>query len=93
MSFIVRDFLDCGVAVVLCEGEIMSPDARCKAKPRRLIHTSPSSGSSTAFFFAVFLLVVAVVDLVWRAELRVGRVDVDTESASSSSPRFLLARV
>ena len=59
-----------------------------KRKSRGLIHTSPSAGSSPVFFFAVFLVVVAV-DLVWRVELRVARVDAATDSVSCSSPRFL----
>jgi len=58
--------------------------------PGRLIHTSPSPGSSSAFFLVVFLVVAAAVDLVWRVELRVARVDVVTGSVSSSWPRFLL---
>lgn len=49
-------------------------------------HTSPSVGSP----IALFLVPAAAVDLVWRAELRVERVNVVTGSVSSPSPRFLL---
>lgn len=59
-------------------------------KPRGLIHTSPSTGSCSAFFLVDFLVAVVVVDFVWRVELRVARVDVVTASGSPSSPRFLL---
>lgn len=58
-----------------------------------MIHTSPSTGSPSAFFLVVFLVVVVAVDLVWRVELRVARVDVVTASVSSSSPRFLFGDV
>ena len=63
---------------------------RRRKKLRRLIHTSPSAGPSSTFFFVVLLLAVVAVDLVWRVELRVARVDVVAGSVSSSSPRFLL---
>lgn len=62
-------------------------------KPGELIHTSPSAESSTAFFFVDFLAVVVAVDLIWRVELRVERVDVVAGSVSSSSPRFLLDNI
>lgn len=54
------------------------------------MHTSSSAESSTFFFFAVFFVAVAVVDFVWRVELRVERVGVVTGSVSPSSARFLL---
>ena len=57
---------------------------------RWLIRTPPSTGSSSAFFLVVFLVVATVAGLVWRVELRVARVDVFAGSASSSWPRFLL---
>ena len=56
---------------------------------RGLIRTSPSTGSSSAFFLVDFLAPAVVEDLVWRVELRVARVDVVTGSVSSP-PRFLL---
>ena len=61
-----------------------------KRKSKGLIRTSPSAGSSATFFLVVFLVVAAMVGMVWRVELRVARVDAVTESVSSPSPRFLL---
>ena len=89
--FVARDFLGWGATIVLY-GRDREPGLNIGRRKSRagLIHTSPSAVSPTAFFFVVLLVVVAVVDLDWRVELRVARVDGDAVSVSSSSPRFLL---